>query len=344
MSYEVLLLPLNRPTVNGRIYTREAIAGALESLKERVAAGDVLGEFGSPRERVACDVHEVERVDPKKQCLRVIELDLREDGLYGKIVAEGPFGGEMAKLIEGDRDRIPTMSMRSLNRLSPATPYVEETVRIVTFDFEEQSAYAQHEANATPMSPAGGIAPHMDALCYALVNDPEYAWSWFCNLKMPYTDAGADWASASKGAATFLSILTGGELDITKHPYWAKNVEGDASRDVDLKDGFPEIPTDRNVMSVTVEAPAHHGGQMVATALAQFLRKVLPSTEVISRRGAWDPVTLLAHEAAVRMAVDEGKLEIDDWNKDLTNEREFGVVVQVRPNRELRFDRRAPKD
>lgn len=56
MSYEVLLLPLNRPTINGRIYTPEAIAGALENLKERVATGQVIGEFGSPRERVACDV------------------------------------------------------------------------------------------------------------------------------------------------------------------------------------------------------------------------------------------------------------------------------------------------
>lgn len=344
MSYEVLLLPLNRPTINGRIYTPEAIAGALEGLKERVAAGQVIGEFGSPRERVACDVIEVEHIDLRKQCLRVLELDPREDGLYGKIVAEGPFGDEMAKLIEGDRTRIPTLSMRSMNRLSPATPYVAETVRIVTFDFEEQSAYAQHEANATPMSPAGGIAPHMDAVRYALVNDPEYAWSWFCNLKMPHTDAGASWTSASEGAAAFLSILTGGELDITKHPYWVQNVEGDASRDVELKDGFLEIPTDRNVMNITVEAPAHHGGQMVATAIGQFLRKVLPSTEVISRTGAWDPTTHFEHEAAVRKAVDEGKLEIDDWNKDLTNEREFGVVVQVRPNRELRFDRRTPKD
>lgn len=250
----------------------------------------------------------------------------------------------MAKLIEVDQSRIPTMSMRSMNRLSPTTPYVQETVRIVTFDFEEQSAYAQHEANATPLSPAGGIAPHMDAVVYALVNDPEYAWSWFCNLKMPYTDAGASWTSASKGAATFLSILTGGELDITKHPYWAQNAEGDASRDVELKDGFPEIPTDRNVMNITVEAPAHHGGQMVATALTQFLRKVLPSTEVISRTPTWDPTTLLHHEASVRKAVEEGKLEIDDWNKDLIEGGQFGVVVQLRQDRELRSNRRTPKD
>lgn len=340
MSYEVLLLPLNRPTVNGRIYTREAIAGALESLKERVAAGDVIGEFGSPRARVGGDPDEAMRIDMNRRCLRVIEIDLREDGLYGKIAAEGPMADKLVDAIETGKDSIPVMSMRSLSRLSVATPNVKETAKIITFDFDEQVAYAKHEANATSLSPAGGIAPHMEAVRYALVHDAEYAWSWFCNLKMPHIDAGASWASASEGAARFLSILTGCELDITKHPNWANNVAIDARRDAEKVDTFPEVSSDRNVMNIIVEAPAHHGGQMVATALGQFLNKVLPNTTIHARKGAWDEVTTLEHQAAVRKAVEDGQLEIDTWNRDFVEDREFAVVVQARPRRELRFDKR----
>lgn len=344
MSYEVLLLPLNRPTVNGRIYTQEAIAGALESLKERVAAGDVLGEFGSPRARVGGDPDEAMRIDMRRHCLRVVELDLREDGLYGKIVAEGPMADKLVDAIETDKDSVPVMSMRSLSRLSVATPKVEETAQIITFDFDEQVAYAKHEANATPLSPAGGIAPHMEAVRQALIHDAEYAWSWFCNLKMPHIDAGASWTSASEGAARFLSVLTGGELDITKHPNWANNAAIDARSDAEKVDTFPEVPADQNVVNIIVEAPAHHGGQLLATAISQFLGKVLPNTSITNRMGDWSAETRQLHEAAISTAIENGQLDIDTWNEERLASHEFGVVVEMRPVRHLHHMRRVIKD
>lgn len=61
-------------------------------------------------------------------------------------------------------------------------------------------------------SPIKGLIDAMKA-------DPEYAWSWHCNIAMAAHDSGAGPHHAcNKGAALFLSLLSGGAVDTTQHP------------------------------------------------------------------------------------------------------------------------------
>ena len=62
------------------------------------------------------------------------------------------------------------------------------------------------------------VSKAMKYLRWAMKNDPEYAWSWHCNLAMMACDAGATHAEANKQAASFMKATFG--VDITKTHYW----------------------------------------------------------------------------------------------------------------------------
>lgn len=337
MQYKALLLPLNRPTRTGRVFTRELIQDAFDRLNKRINDGELIeGEFGSPPPmRFFEEGSDRLLVNKEHVCLKVVAVELRDDGIYGTIEPAGPFGELMEKQIKSEWDNQPTLSARMLSRAHLDNTDVNEVVKLAAFDYVAADA---------PVAPSAGVGPHMRAITAAMVADPMYAWSWFCNLKMPHVDAGADWTTASQGAASFLHVLTGGEVDITKHPYWAddqkSNISHDADKVAEAADRFPEVPSHRNVMNIIVEAPAHHGGQMVATAVGQLLGKVLPNTTIHTRMGDWDEKTHQSHVEAISNAIENGQLDIDNWNKDSVDGREFEVVVKLRQNRILRFDKR----
>jgi hypothetical protein len=68
----------------------------------------------------------------------------------------------------------------------------------------------------------------MDDLMTAMREDPEYAWSWFCNLAMPIQDAiGVTHEQANIAAAHLMSFLF--DRDITKDPRYAYE-KGEAQR------------------------------------------------------------------------------------------------------------------
>lgn len=47
----------------------------------------------------------------------------------------------------------------------------------------------------------------MQTVIEALQNDPEYAWSWHCNIAMAFVDAGGDHYTGNQGAARFMKML-----------------------------------------------------------------------------------------------------------------------------------------
>jgi hypothetical protein len=53
--------------------------------------------------------------------------------------------------------------------------------------------------------------PAVTVLGYALRSDPEYLWSWQCNLAMMAYDAGADPVKANVGAANLLTSIFGAD-------------------------------------------------------------------------------------------------------------------------------------
>ena len=60
--------------------------------------------------------------------------------------------------------------------------------------------------------PTPTVPEAMKVVTAALIADPDYAWSWHCNITMAQVDEGNDHAIAEHGAQRFLSLLTGQTL------------------------------------------------------------------------------------------------------------------------------------
>lgn len=80
------------------------------------------------------------------------------------------------------------------------------------------------------ISPSG-IATAMSEVIEALLTEPDYAWSWHCNVAMAAVDAGVPHKTANEAAARFLMTLAG--VDTTVLPeyqalvrYWEVAEEG----------------------------------------------------------------------------------------------------------------------
>lgn len=84
-----------------------------------------------------------------------------------------------------------------------------------------RTALAEQPAEQEP------IAPAMATVIAAMQADPEYAWSWHCNIAMAFVDAGGDYYTANQGAARFMKLLANVEpaYDLPAAPHPAKPVE-----------------------------------------------------------------------------------------------------------------------
>lgn len=61
------------------------------------------------------------------------------------------------------------------------------------------------------MQQAEPVADAMKVVIDAMRSDPDYAWSWHCNVAMAFFDAGGDHYIANQGAARFMRLLAGVE-------------------------------------------------------------------------------------------------------------------------------------
>ena len=67
---------------------------------------------------------------------------------------------------------------------------------------------AVHAAPAAEEAPGQVSLPEaMQVVLDAMRTDPDYAWSWHCNVAMGFVDAGGDTYTANQGAARFMRIL-----------------------------------------------------------------------------------------------------------------------------------------
>lgn len=60
------------------------------------------------------------------------------------------------------------------------------------------------------------IAKAMKALRKALKSDPDYSWSWLCNIAVPMQDSGASHALSNNAAARVMDHIFG--TDMENHP------------------------------------------------------------------------------------------------------------------------------
>ena len=59
----------------------------------------------------------------------------------------------------------------------------------------------------TAPQPAVQVTGAMKVVLAAMQSDPDYAWSWHCNVAMSFVDAGGDHYIANQGAARFMKLL-----------------------------------------------------------------------------------------------------------------------------------------
>jgi len=79
---------------------------------------------------------------------------------------------------------------------------------------------------------ADSVEHNLKSLIGAMVDDPEYAWGWHCNIAMSAFDAGArSHAACNRGAALFLKLLSDGKVDTTTHPAYKGIEEKEDSND-----------------------------------------------------------------------------------------------------------------
>ena len=89
-----------------------------------------------------------------------------------------------------------------------------------------------------PTAPAEEVPEAMKVVTSALLNDPDYAWAWHCNIAMAAHDGGLSHYAANKAAARFLSMLAPG-LDTSKHPGFPAEPEL-LEQSTRLRGGVPE--------------------------------------------------------------------------------------------------------
>lgn len=69
---------------------------------------------------------------------------------------------------------------------------------------------------------ASGVSLEMSVVTSALRQDPEYAWSWYCNLKMTFIDNGCPALAAAKGASSFLRIWA--DVKMENNPLYVEDI------------------------------------------------------------------------------------------------------------------------
>ena len=123
-----------------------------------------------------------------------------------------------------------------------------------------------HPLVVTVEVPAAEATSPIKGLIDAMKADPEYAWSWHCNLVMAMEDAGAGTLQdCNKGAALFMSRLTNGAVDTTQHPDIKAAVSELLSKSQDGQEAKSSGPYPENAGASP--APATTSAPSVADAL-----------------------------------------------------------------------------
>lgn len=126
------------------------------------------------------------------------------------------------------------------------------------------------------------VPESMATVTNAIRNDPDYAWSWHCNIAMAAMDEGVNHMAANKLAARFLMILTG--VDTTKNPHFPKEpVEPELAYKVNRWERFDNTLFARNgkQYASVIEVKKVNDSSLVedTSAFAQQLADLLNKVE-----------------------------------------------------------------
>jgi len=79
-----------------------------------------------------------------------------------------------------------------------------------------ERAYREFDGDA-------GVARAMGEVRTAIQVDPEYAWSWHCNIAMASVDEGMEHGAANRAAARFMDLCFG--VDTSKNRHYSETVD-----------------------------------------------------------------------------------------------------------------------
>jgi len=87
----------------------------------------------------------------------------------------------------------------------------------IDFPDRHKHCRAEIERLRTELTAARAKSP-IDRLTEAIQTDADYAWSWHCNVAMPFADEGGTHEQANRAAARFMRTAFG--VDVTQFPQW----------------------------------------------------------------------------------------------------------------------------
>lgn len=104
----------------------------------------------------------------------------------------------------------------SLDPSSQVPSEGSKTAQVQTWNENEVLATVLHRQTT-----GEGVGREVRILAVTVDMDDDYAWTWFCNLKMSVVDSGGSQQVARDSAVKFMRILFG--RDMTQHPIYKQN-------------------------------------------------------------------------------------------------------------------------
>jgi hypothetical protein len=129
--------------------------------------------------------------------------------------------------------------------------YIDLTNKLAEYekgskDVKEETRKCGGSCESVPKS-INLIPEAMDVVGAAINSDPEYAWSWQCNIAMAVFDAGVEHRIANEGAARFMQILFG--VDMRKSPYYVALLEVDPMEHTAKVEEAPKVDLAETMLS-----------------------------------------------------------------------------------------------
>jgi hypothetical protein len=129
----------------------------------------------------------------------IIQPEIKDDKPFGYFRAE-PFGWtDCAPTDEGAIPLYTKVDSQGIAKQIP--PEAQTEAEKIAYCAGWWAAMQKMREQAEP------VADAMKTVIKAMQADPDYAWSWHCNVAMAFADAGGDPYTANQGAARFMRLL-----------------------------------------------------------------------------------------------------------------------------------------
>ena len=146
--------------------------------------------------------------------------------------------------LAGDLSKIKA-ALTASNAVSHQKPETTPAPEDVVITSESAAnAVSVEQGEALEIAEVDPLSNAMKTVIQSMQKDPEYAWSWHCNIAMAFVDAGGDRYTGNQGAMRFMKMLANVEPahELPSHPQATEpQAQGEAFPTIQLGFGKVEV-------------------------------------------------------------------------------------------------------